>query len=556
MTVREILKSYDEITIGEEVAGRGIFFKLFDKNFFFMAPEENDLASTASIALYNDELLDYPHVILREQTLCDDKFLPAGTYRGICLFEQDSIVNSLLTYEQKIFDTIDRLIELLSMSAPEREREFQKEFLYYWNCKSNHSNIYTAYLKQDDEFAELDIYYNCHNTRLVEKGEFLADLDYLNDGKRNWIQQVDTSAYFIPIIDGRGILPPHRGYDWGEKEILDIIYGKQIEHISQDSFQKIKTVHPNTQKIILLFGLKTDATNVVFALSLKCNNSNDHSLLEKVLYDIVDIDVLYTQRQDYLYLCSQIGNDIGLIQKRILLVGAGSLGSYVAFELVKNGFKNIKIYDGDELEKENVLRWAYGGIGLGSNKASTVSILLNMLHPEINVQYCANNLDVLTLLEEMSNFDMVIFTIGSSDEQLSFNRALKKAGCSIPVLYVWLEAGGIYSHILYVDYKKEGCFECLYTNKDGEKTNNRSAKNNYLDSEAAMVRNGCGGTRAAYGTAILLRTVAALLEIIREVYANGINRNTLFDISPISLVVSDIEFPLGACGCCGNKIKQ
>ena len=38
--------------------------------------------------------------------------------------------------------------------------------------------------------------------------------------------------------------------------------------------------------------------------------------------------------KDYSFLCEQIGNDIGLLNKRILLIGAGSLGSYVAFELV------------------------------------------------------------------------------------------------------------------------------------------------------------------------------------------------------------------------------
>ena len=68
-----------------------------------------------------------------------------------------------------------------------------------------------------------------------------------------------------------------------------------------------------------------------------------------------------------------------------------------------------------------------------------------------------------------------------------------------------------------------------------------------------MVRNGCGGTRAAYGTAVILRTVAALLDIIRDYYDMTITENTLIDIAPNKISVSDTEFPMEECNCCGIK---
>ena len=334
-----------------------------------------------------------------------------------------------------------------------------------------------------------------------------------------------------------------------------IIYGKQIEHISDDTFQSIKSIVPKTQDVILVFGMKTDRSYVSFALKTKCKNSNGRTLLEKLLSDALALEPLPTERTDYSFLCEQIGNDIGLLEKKIVLVGAGSLGSYVAFELVKNGAKNLKIYDSDKLEEENVLRWAYGGIGKGANKATTIQFLLKLLHPEISIEACEENISTHFLMEEIIHKDLIIFTIGSSDEQLRLNNILKKANCQIPVIFIWLEEGGTNSHILFINYQKPGCFECLYTDSSGEHVNNRARKNSMAAMENGIIRNGCGGTRAAYGTAILLRTTAALLDVIQNYDGHKIIVNTLIDISPEKITISDTEFPMEACNCCGNTTE-
>ena len=555
MTVKEILESYEEIAIGEQILEGVLFFTLFEKQFLFFAPEVNDPSSRATVYLYNDNLLDFPHIMLRENTITDGKGLPNGTYRWVCLFEQNSIVNSIVSYEDKIFDCIDRLIELLSMSSADKEREFQKEFMYYWNSETTGDQKFSVYLDQSAHFAEMDAFYGAKKVRLIQRGLALTDIDDRDKSGRKWIHHVENDVFYIPIVDCRSILPPHRGYQWTASEVQNIVYGKQIEHISDDTFQAIKRIIPKTQDFILVFGMKTDQSNVLFSLKVKCRNVKSHTLLEKLLSDIVSLELLNTERKDYAFLCEQIGNDIGLLKKRVLVIGAGSLGSYISFELVKNGAKNLKIYDGDKIEEENVLRWAYGGIGKGTNKASTVQILLKLLHPEITIEACETNINVDSLMEEISDKDLIIFTIGSSDEQLKLNRVLKKANCPIPAIFVWLEEGGTNSHILFVDYRKPGCFECLYTDSNGEYVNNRARKNSTSATENGIIRNGCGGTRAAYGTAILLRTTAALLDVIRDYNGHKMIANTLIDISEEKIAISDTIFPMEECNCCGDTGK-
>lgn len=555
MTVRDILESYEEISVGEQISEDVLFFTLFEKTFLFFPPKKEDPSSKAAVYLYNDELLDYPHIMLQEERITDSKGLPNGTYRWVCLFEQDSIVNTLVPYEDKVIDCVDRLIELLSMNSMEREREFQKEFMFYWNSEAAGEIKYVAYLGQESEFSEMDAYFGAKQVRLIEQGLALSDIDARDKSERRWVHHIENEVYYIPITDSRGILPPHKGFKWSPNEVRNIVYGKMIEHISDETFEQMKSIIPQKQNLILLFGMKTEQANVIFAVRARCNNNKGHTLIEKLISDVTEVEPLITERKDYQYLCEQIGNDIGLMKKRVLLVGAGSLGSYVAFELIKNGVQRLKIYDDDKLADENVLRWAFGGIGIGSNKVTTIQFLLNLLHPEINVEACAERLDAESLSEEIMEKDLIIFTIGNSDEQLKFNTILKKAKCSIPVIYIWLEEGGEHSHILFVNYQQPGCFECLYTDSQGVLVNNRARKNKSLIAEKGIIRNGCGGTRAAYGTSILLRTTAALLDTIRDIENGTITENTLIDISSDRITISDTEFPMEACNCCGDSWK-
>lgn len=553
MSIKEILESYDEISVIKEISDRVYLFALFGKEYLFFAPLDDEPSSYPSIHLYNDDGTDFPHIMLKEETIPEGNLLPEGKYRYVCLYEHESVVNTIIPYEEKISDALDRLIELLSMNGYEREREFQKEFMYYWNSNALCTNTYRVYLSQEQSFAEMETYFNGSNVRVIEKGLHLSDIDSREKDKRKWDRHIENDTFYVPIIDNREIIPPHSGYNWTSRDVKNIIYPLKIEHLSDYTYQQIKCTIPSTQNVILLFGMKTELSSFVFAVRIKCRNGKGHSLLQKVLEDIVDVEVLYTQREDYLYLNEQIGNDIGILRNKILVVGAGSLGSYISFELVKSGASNLKIYDGDALNKNNVFRWAYGGIGLNTNKAEIISLLLNLLHPEVNVEAIAKNLDVQDLLETMPKVDIAIFTIGSSDEQLKFNRALRNSHCMIPVLYVWLEAGGIYSHILYVNYQKAGCFECLYTDEKGNLTNNRAQRNSDEISQSSMIRNGCGGTRAAYGTAILLRTTAALLDIIQKIQTGAITDSVLIDVSPDAVRVSCTKFPSEECNCCGNK---
>lgn len=189
----------------------------------------------------------------------------------------------------------------------------------------------------------------------------------------------------------------------------------------------------------------------------------------------------------------------------------------------------------------------------GYSKANAVKGRLESIHPEVHVESRNLKLNPIFLKDDMQKYDLIIFTVGSSDVQLESNKVFMENSYNKPVVYSWLEAGGTDSHILVVDYARPGCFECLFTNEKGVLINNKANQLSDVQVEDNTINNGCGATRVAYGTAILLRTTSVLLDITKKVFSNGFTENALIDITQTQVSNNGNSFMEGECNCCGNK---
>ena len=553
---KDLLESYEEINVDISRSDEScICFNLYEHEFYLLCPSLDDPTSKAQILISNDSQFDFPHIMLREITIRHTSILPIGNYRYVCLHEGDALVVSLLTYEEKITEEIERLIELMSLSPVEIEIEYQKEFLYYWNQVAYDTNI-ELYLGNTHSFSKLNVYSQEKEYRYISQGVDLSDIDKRIKNDRVWKRRSDISAFFVPIIDCRGILPPTNSHRWGIAEIKEVLCGKRISHISCETYEQLKSQVTCYNIVDLVFSMNCNSLPITFAARITCKDSKGKPLLQKILEDSSSVKELYTKRQDYYYINECIGNQSFVDNKNILLAGVGSLGSYVACEIVKNGFNRITVYDGDKLNPENIMRWANGGTYKGFNKAIVIKSLLEHFHPEIHVSSNAKHLDVSDLIDQADHFDYIVFTVGSSDVQMKMNRALKKSGCKAHTIFAWLEAGGTHSHILYINYANQGCFECLFTDSDGQLINNKAnALTEDISTDHMFIRNGCGGTRAAYGTSVVLRTVAALLELINKIENHKLENNCLIDITPECVDYKYDAFVEKECRCCGNKAK-
>ena len=552
---KSILELYPELTIDESQSNdKVVIFSLLEKSFALLCPDEQNPGSVAMIFVLDNDF-DYPHIMLDEREFEGNEILPKGKYRYVCLHQSGSVISFLQSFDEKITDAIERLIELMQLSPKETEREYQKEFLYYWNAVSHNDNA-QLFLQNTNEYARMVVYQGEKIRRYLAPEIVLSDIDERkNKGKdRVWQHRSDIEAFFIPIIDNRVILPPTKKKKWGVAEITEILYGKKIRHISSSTFNALKNEDTHYNCIDLIFSMVVNDLPITFMARLTMKNSaGNTTLLARILEGNFEVQTMCIQREDYAYLNEIIGNSSSCANKKVLLIGAGSLGSYVGWDLVKNGFKQLTIYDGDRLSSENFMRWAYGGILKSGNKATTLKIYLELMHPEIVIDSYEKNFNVQDITDQINDYDYIIFTVGGSDVQLQFNRILKEKNIKSRVLFAWLEAGGDHSHILSVNYHQHGCFECLFTDKNGNLINNKA---NVVAEDIVIsntISNGCGATRVAYGSAVLLRTVSALLTFIKELESGVKEKNCLINIAPDKVVYEFDTFEEKRCRCCGDK---
>jgi len=442
---------------------------------------------------------DYPHY------LCNEWKFKGETHRLICLFEENGYVNTILSIEEKIKMVVDRLIELGSLSRAEIENEFQKEFPLYWDAAVRpNSKSFNLYLSEDNDYAWLQQFTYKFETR-VAKG-----LDMFNDAK-NSMGKNKIPALFVKITDKSGLLPPLSDKPWDARKINEILNGAQVQRISPEAHKELLRTSYSYKSLLLIFNFDV----YYFACEVEFKNPGTEKLIRKIEKSIVGVSILNINRCDFRFLSQQIGNDDLLLDKTVLVVGAGSLGSYVAEELIKAGCKTLTIADGDRFEPQNLLRHKLPFRYTRIIKSEGMSVKLQSIHPEISVKCLNTNLSADDLENELSSgIDCIIFTIGKSDTQLKLNQFLHGIRCAIPVIYSWLEGDGMSSHSLCVSYKKQGCFECLFTDDDGNMVNNKV--NMAANHDVRFLRGSCGGARVAYGSSTLLTATRMTLTALRR----------------------------------------
>ena len=74
-----------------------------------------------------------------------------------------------------------------------------------------------------------------------------------------------------------------------------------------------------------------------------------------------------------------------LNNKKVGIIGAGSLGSKVAISLARSGVKKFLLLDDDVLTPENTLRHALDWRSVGHHKTAALAETLNLLQPGVEV---------------------------------------------------------------------------------------------------------------------------------------------------------------------------
>ena len=149
--------------------------------------------------------------------------------------------------------------------------------------------------------------------------------------------------------------------------------------------------------------------------------------------------------------------------KRICIVGVGSIGSNLAFELAKSGVEDLVLIDPENLKPENVARHLCGMSQTGLPKVEAAKKRIEQHLPHLSLETHAKSLYQI-LMENpdiVLRSNLIISATGNTAAERRLNELQHDFSDSPPIVYTWIEPFGVAAHaILIMPGPSDGCFEC------------------------------------------------------------------------------------------------
>lgn len=159
-----------------------------------------------------------------------------------------------------------------------------------------------------------------------------------------------------------------------------------------------------------------------------------------------------------------------MLDSKVLIVGAGGLGSPVAMYLAAAGVGQISIYDHDCVELTNLQRQiAHSTADIGLEKVISTQGTLKNLNPEVVVQAFARRLEGEELLQQVAAHDVVLDCTDNFKTRFAINAACVQEKTPL-VSGAAIGFEGQVS-VFTSGYNNSPCYNCLYQS-DGEELQN------------------------------------------------------------------------------------
>jgi adenylyltransferase/sulfurtransferase len=159
-----------------------------------------------------------------------------------------------------------------------------------------------------------------------------------------------------------------------------------------------------------------------------------------------------------------------LLNSKVLIVGAGGLGSPAAIYLAAAGVGHITIYDNDTVDLSNLQRQiAHYTADVGTGKAISTRDTLNKLNPDVKVEAVQQRLEGELLAKEVKNADVVLDCSDNFSTRFAINQACVQQQTPL-VSGAAIRFEGQVS-VFTSGHNNSPCYNCLYTS-DGEELQN------------------------------------------------------------------------------------
>lgn len=148
-----------------------------------------------------------------------------------------------------------------------------------------------------------------------------------------------------------------------------------------------------------------------------------------------------------------------LQEARVLVIGAGGLGSPALWYLAAAGIGTLGICDGDHVEESNLNRQIlHAHDSLGHMKVDSAAEALLRLRPDLNLQLYPDRVNAANIDERLKDWDLVLDCTDTLAARMLISDACYKDG--IPLVEAGISG---WEGIVFPLFSRTGpCYRCLY----------------------------------------------------------------------------------------------
>jgi len=174
---------------------------------------------------------------------------------------------------------------------------------------------------------------------------------------------------------------------------------------------------------------------------------------------------------DYIF-SRNLGRMKSLAGKRILLIGCGTVGGFLAQHFAQSGAGadggQLTLVDPDILQGANMGRHLLGAPYLDRNKADACAEFLTEQLPLLDIMSIPHS--ILTKPELLDRQDLIVDATGEEALSIALNeRAITGRPNFPPLLFVWIEGNGAAAVGFMLDSPDWACLKCLQPDLSGPK---------------------------------------------------------------------------------------
>jgi len=275
-----------------------------------------------------------------------------------------------------------------------------------------------------------------------------------------------SKVLFIPLQPNGVVVPPHPTTFWDLGEIRKFIFDNLTATQKLEIAPFLSSSSP--EEVVVLSIPRLSGGETLVGIRFKgIKRHVPHPLHQDG--SATEITPISLTRRDREYLLPRGGGNLALAKKRVLLLGCGALGGYIAAELTRAGVSHLTVVDNDTLNADNYFRHLLGKKFLGRPKVLAIKddIEGRLPYVEITALHCYVEEAIEHNHVRLDEFDMVVSALGNPTVELALNSRIQKAKAAPPVLFTWLEPYGIGGHAVLTK-KHKGCLKCLYPKPAGE----------------------------------------------------------------------------------------